>query len=70
MSNYKGLETAGILVAAAILLSLFVVLPASAVVAKSRDNNMTFMDTARGSASKRHKKRRKSKSKKTKIKNY
>ena len=57
------METAGIVVGIAILLSLFVVLPAGAVVAKARENDTIFGNTGNGPATKRHKKRRKSKSK-------
>jgi hypothetical protein len=65
MGNLKGLETAGIVVGIAILLSLFVVLPAGAVVAKARENDTIFGNTGNGPATKRHK-RRKNKSKKRK----
>ena len=62
MSNYKGLEIAGIVVGISILLSLFVVFPVSVVVAKTRANTTIFGNAGNGPATKRHKKRRKSKS--------
>jgi hypothetical protein len=68
MVNYKGFEIAGMVVGAAIVLSLFVVFPAGAVVANAQENNTIFGITGNGPATKRHKKRRKSKSKSYKRK--
>ena len=63
MSSYKGLESAGIVVGIALLLTFIVVLPAGYGVAEARANDTIFGNTGNGPATKRHKKHRKSKRK-------
>jgi hypothetical protein len=56
MGNYSGLETAGIVIGGALLLTFFVVYPISYGVAKAADNEPIFGNTGNGPLTKRHKK--------------